>query len=447
MTATETGAEAQAPPGLSVPGLTAGQRLKAILGGSAGNLVEWYDWFVYSSFAVYFSRHFFPGSDELAGLLKTMAVFAVGFFARPVGAWLMGLYADLAGRRTALTAAVGMMCLGSLVIAVLPSYESIGVAAPILLVLARIVQGLSVGGEYGASATYLSEMAGRKRRGFWSSFQFVTMVLGQLIALGLLILLQTQLPKSDLEAWGWRIPFAIGALMAVVVFWIRSRMDESTSYENAKAAGAERARTMMLFLKYPRETLAILGFTAGGSLAFYSYTTYMPKFLSAKDHAAPFSEASATAITAGALIVYLFALPAFGWLSDRLGRKVTLGIAFGGGALITYPVMSALASSTNVVAAFLMASLLVVLLSGYNSVSAVVKAELFPANVRALGVALPYGLGTAIFGGTAEAAALWFKKVGAESGFYLYVAIMMAVSFLIVFRLRETRDHSLILED
>lgn len=375
MTATETGADAQVPAAVLAPGVTAGQRFKAILGGSAGNLVEWYDWFVYSAFAVYFSNHFFPGGDELAGLLKTMAVFAVGFFARPLGAWLMGLYADRAGRKTALTAAVSLMCGGSLIIAILPGYETIGVAAPILLVFARILQGLSVGGEYGASATYLSEMAGKRRRGFWSSFQFVTMVMGQLIALGLLALMQTTMDKADLESWGWRIPFFIGAAMAVVVFWIRGRMDESQSYENAQAAGEERARTMMLFTRYPRQTLIIFLFTAGGSLAFYAFTTYMPKFLTGT---AGFAAPTATAITAGALVVYLLALPLFGWISDHLGRKATLWIAFGGGALLSYPLMITLAGQDSPWIAFALVSVMVFLMSGYNAVSAVVKAELFP---------------------------------------------------------------------
>ena len=444
MTATETGADAQVPAAVLAPGVTASQRFKAILGGSAGNLVEWYDWFVYSAFAVYFSNHFFPGGDELAGLLKTMAVFAVGFFARPLGAWLMGLYADRAGRKTALTAAVSLMCGGSLIIAVLPSYETIGVAAPILLVLARILQGLSVGGEYGASATYLSEMAGKRRRGFWSSFQFVTMVMGQLIALGLLALMQTTMDKADLESWGWRIPFFIGAAMAVVVFWIRGRMDESQSYENAQAAGEERARTMMLFTHYPRQTLIIFLFTAGGALAFYAFTTYMPKFLTGT---AGFAAPTATAITAGALVVYLLALPLFGWISDHLGRKATLWIAFGGGALLSYPLMNTLAGQDSPWIAFALVSVTVFLMSGYNAVSAVVKAELFPANVRALGVALPYGLAAAAFGGTAEPIALGFKQAGAEMGFFVYVSALMALSFVVVFFLPDNRKHSLILED
>ncbi|HEY8572937.1 MFS transporter [Phenylobacterium sp.] len=444
MTATETGAEAAPPPELLIKGLTPFQRARAILGGSAGNLVEWYDWFVYSFFAVYFSGHFFPKSDPLTELLQTMAVFAVGFFARPVGAWLMGLYADHAGRKTALTVAVSMMCFGSLIIAVLPGYEAIGVAAPILLVVARILQGLSVGGEYGASATYLSEMAGKKRRGFWSSFQFVTMVMGQLIALGLLSLLQSTMSDETLKDWGWRIPFFIGAAMAVVVFWIRSRMDESQSYENAKASGAEKARTLMLFTRYPMQTLAIFLFTAGGSLAFYSFTTYMPKFLVGSGG---FDKNVATSITAGALFVYLLALPFFGWVSDHFGRKATLWFAFGGCALAAYPGMTALMNGPNPWVAFLIVSALVFTLSGYNSVSAVVKAELFPANVRALGVALPYGMATASFGGTAEMIALAFKKAGNEQAFFIYVAAGLAVAFLVVFTLKDNRKHSMILED
>jgi MFS transporter, MHS family, alpha-ketoglutarate permease len=444
MTATETGVDARVPPAAIASGLTAGQRFRAILGGSSGNLVEWYDWFVYSAFAVYFSKHFFPSDDPLTSLLASMATFAVGFFARPVGAWLMGLYADRAGRKTALTTAVGLMCLGSLIIAILPSYGTIGVAAPIILVLARILQGLSVGGEYGASATYLSEMAGKRRRGFWSSFQFITMVIGQLIALGILALLQTNLSPETLNDWGWRIPFFIGAAMAVVVFWIRARMDESTSYENSKAKGEERAHTMLLFLKYPKETLAIFFFTAGGSLAFYSYTTYMPKFLKGS---AGFPDAVATAISAGSLFVYLLALPLFGWISDHLGRRTTLGFAFGGCALITYPLMTALLNKPDPMIAFLIVSALVFVLSGYNSVSAVVKSELFPANVRALGVALPYGMAAATFGGTAEMIALAFKKGGHETWFFVYVAAVLVMSFFVALRLRETRDHSLILED
>ncbi|MGE3867383.1 MAG: MFS transporter, partial [Hyphomonadaceae bacterium] len=288
------------------PPLSTQKRLQAILGGSAGNLVEWYDWFAYSSFALYFAKVFFPKGDQTAQLLQAAAVFAIGFLARPIGAWLMGLYADRAGRRAALTLSVAMMCAGSFVIAITPGHAQIGTAAPAILLAARVLQGLSVGGEYGASATYMSEMAGRARRGFWSSFQYVTLIAGQLIALGVLILLQNALPVAALESWGWRIPFVIGGVLAIVVFWIRRGIAESASFENR---GGERARTMLLFLHHPRETLMVAGLTAGGSLAFYAYTTYMQKFLT---NTAGFTKNAATEISAAALFCFMLAQPLAG---------------------------------------------------------------------------------------------------------------------------------------
>jgi MHS family alpha-ketoglutarate permease-like MFS transporter len=442
--ASETGSDTQAPPGATTPGLTPIQRAKAIVGGSAGNLVEWYDWFAYASFALYFAPHFFPKGDPTAQLLQTAAIFAVGFFARPLGAWLMGLYADRKGRRAALAVSVGMMCAGALAIALLPDARTIGAWAPIGLLLARILQGLSVGGEYGASATYMSEMASRSRRGFWASFQYVTLIAGQLLAVAVLILLQTFMDKGDLADWGWRIPFFIGAALAVVVFWIRKGMDESASYLAAKAEGAERARTMMLFTHYPRESAIIFVLTAAGSLAFYAYTTYMLKFLS---QTAGFSKPAATTINGISLLVFAAAQPLFGWLSDKFGRKTTIAAAFLGGAVATYPVMSALAGQPSQGTALALVVLLLLLLSGYTSVSGLVKAELFPAHVRALGVALPYALANAIFGGTAEYAALWFKGEGMESGFYIYVSVILGIAFLVAVRLRDTNKHTLIRED
>lgn len=440
----ETGVDDKAPRDILTPGLSPLQRLRAILGGSAGNLVEWYDWFAYSSFTLYFAQHFFPKGDQTAQLLQAAAVFAVGFFARPVGAWLMGLYADRAGRKAALSLAVAMMCAGSLIIAIAPSYAHIGAWAPVILLLARLLQGLSVGGEYGASATYMSEMAGRARRGYWSSFQYVTLIMGQLLALGVLILLQNVMDKADLEAWGWRIPFVFGAVLAVVVFWIRSSLEESPSFLAAQAEGAPRSTTMLLFLKHPRETAIIFALTAGGSLAFYAYTTYMQKFLV---NTSGFSKNDATTITAGALFLFMCLQPVFGYLSDIIGRHRTIALAFGGCALLTYPAMKAIAETDNHWVAFGLMTLLLAVISGYTAVSALVKAELFPAHVRALGVALPYALANALFGGTAEYVALWFKQQGTEPGYYIYVSAILAVAFVVALRLRNTNRESLITED
>ena len=263
-----------------------GRRLRNIVGGSAGNLVEWYDWYVYTAFALYFAPVFFPAGDRTTQLLNTAAIFAVGFVMRPIGAWVMGTYADRRGRKAGLTVSVSLMCAGSLMIALAPTYAQIGWLAPAILVLARMLQGLSVGGEYGASATYLSEMAGRKRRGFYSSFQYVTLISGQLIALAVLLALQFTMSEAALEAWGWRIPFAIGALLAVVVFYIRRRLAETESFTNAKASDRPKSSGRNLFRDHPREALLVMALTAGGTLAFYAYTTYMQKFLVNTDSAA-----------------------------------------------------------------------------------------------------------------------------------------------------------------
>jgi MHS family alpha-ketoglutarate permease-like MFS transporter len=419
-------------------------RLKAIVAGSVGNLVEWYDWYAYSAAALYFAPVFFPKGDQTAQLLQTAAVFAVGFFARPVGAWIMGRYSDRFGRKKALIASVALMCLGSLVIAFTPGAAQIGVAAPIILVLARILQGLALGGEYGTSATYMSEVAGKTHRGFWSSFNYVTLIGGQLTALAVLIVLQHSIGSEAMNVWGWRVPFVVGALLAVVAYYLRSRMQESQSYVEAKASGVELGSTKMLFRKYPRETVTILGLTAGGSLTFYIYTTYMQKFLTNTAH---FTRDEATELSAATLVCFMLAQPLIGWISDKVGRKPMLLIAFGGGALITWPVMTTVAASTSLLSAFFIIIGAMLVQAGYTAINAVVKAELYPAHVRTLGVALPYALANATFGGTAEYVALWFKSSGVEYGFYVYSSGVMALGLLVVLAMPETSRHSRIQED
>lgn len=419
------------------------RRLRNIIGGSAGNLVEWFDWYAYAAFTLYFAPVFFPKGDSTAQLLSTAAIFAVGFFMRPVGAWVMGVYSDRKGRKAGLTLSVTLMCTGSLIIAGTPGYASIGVAAPALLLFARMLQGLSVGGEYGSSATYLSEMATAKHRGFWSSFQYVTLISGQLLALLLLILLQHTMDEADLKAWGWRIPFFVGAALAVVVFWLRRRLDETRAFEGDTST-APKSSALLLIMKHPREALLVLGLTAGGTLAFYAYTTYLQKFLV---NTTGFSKDTATQISAAALFVFMLLQPAVGALSDRIGRKPVM-IAFGvSGVLLTVPIMTALATADSPFVAFLLAMTSLVIVSGYTAINAVVKAELFPAHIRALGVALPYAVANAVFGGTAEYVALWFKTNGIESAFFWYVTAMIGVSLLVYLFMRDTKHRSLIVHE
>ncbi len=421
--------------------MTRGQRLKNILGGSAGNFVEWFDWFAYSAFAVYFSKAFFPAGDQTAQLLSTAAIFTVGFIARPVGAWLFGMYADRAGRRTALAMSVAMMCGGSLLIAVIPT--GLGWVSPALLLTARLLQGLSVGGEYGASATYISEMAERTQRGFWSGFLYVTLIGGQLAALLLQVLLQNILTEDELYAWGWRIPFFVGAALAVVVWWIRRGIHETRSFEHASATAPThaRGRVWSLFADYPRETLTVMALTAAGGLGFYTYTTYMQKLLI---NSAGFSKPVAAQVMTSLLATFLLLPPLAGWIADRVGHRRMLLASYGGVALVSVPVLTAISTSTSAVEAYFLGLLPLLLLSGYCGLSAIFKAELYPAHVRALGVAVPYAIAQAIFGGNAETAALYLKKIGHESAFFWVVAGMMLVGIAATFRLRDTRHYSLI---
>ncbi|RAS95820.1 alpha-ketoglutarate transporter [Bacillus cereus] len=410
-----------------------------IFKGSVGNLIEWYDWYVYSAFAVYFSAEFFPKGDPTSQLLNTAAIFAVGFLMRPIGSLLMGRYADRHGRRAALTLSITVMAGGSFIIACTPSYESIGIMAPIILVLARLLQGLSLGGEYGTSATYLSEMASSGRRGFYSSFQYVTLVAGQMVALGVQIVLQQLLSEPDMKAWGWRIPFIIGAMGAVAVLWLRRTMDESEQFSNIKSQKRESAGTVRALMKHPKAVLTVVGLTLGGTVAFYTYTTYLQKFMV---NTVGLPKEIVSWINFVALLIFVVLQPIAGLLSDKIGRRPLL-MAFGIlGTLLTAPIFFFMEKTTEPIVAFLLMMVGLIIVTGYTSINAIVKAELFPTEIRALGVGLPYALTVAIFGGTAEFIALWLKSIGMESLFYFYVAGCIAISFITYWRMDESSKTS-----
>ncbi len=422
--------------------MTPARRLKNILGASAGNFVEWFDWFAYASFALYFSRAFFPSGNQTAQLLNTAFVFAGGFIARPVGALLFGMYADRVGRRAALTLSVMMMCGGSLLIALTPT--NLGVVSPLLLVVARLLQGLAVGGEYGASATYVAEMASTRHRGFWSGFLYVTLIGGQLAAMSLQLGLQHMLSEDQLYAWGWRVPFVVGAALAVVVFWIRRGIEETASFTDVKMNNRERGRPLALLTEYPRETAIVLALTAAGAIGFYTYAVYMQKLLV---NSAGFEKSVAAQIMTWVLATLLFFPPLVGWIADHVGRKRTLLVAFGASALLAVPVLNALATATDPLKVYLLCLLPLFFLSGYYALSATVKAELYPVHVRALGVSVPYAVALAIFGGNAETAALYFKTIGMESGYYWLAALIFAIGFIAASFLPDERRDSQLADD
>jgi MFS transporter, MHS family, alpha-ketoglutarate permease len=419
------------------------KRFISIIGGSAGNLVEYYDWFAYAAFAIYFAPVFFPKGDPTAQLLSTATIFAAGFVMRPIGAWVMGRYADAKGRKAGLTLSVGLMFVGSMLLAMAPTYAQAGIFGPATLLLARMTQGLSLGGEYGASATYLSEMAPRKNRGFWASFQYMTLCGGQLVAILVAVVLQAFLTEAELTAWGWRVPFFIGALLALAVYILRRNLAETPSFENQQA-DRPPSTAAMLWRDHRRESILVAMLSAGGGLGAYTFTSYMQKYLF---NTVGFDKATATYIIAAALIWFTLMQPVFGALADRFGRKPML-LVFGiGGAIAAIPVFLMLEHTASPVGAFLLLLIPLTLQSGYSANNALVKAELFPAHIRGLGVALPYAIGNAMFAGTVEMVALWLKGAGAEWVFYIYVAVMIGVAGVATLMLPETMDTSLIAED
>ncbi|MGV9316312.1 MFS transporter [Streptomyces sp. NPDC003691] len=412
---------------------------KKIWIGSAGNLVEWFDWFVYASFATYFAGAFFPEGNDTAKLMNTAGIFAVGFFMRPVGGWLLGRVADRRGRKTALTLTVTLMSASAVLIAAAPTYAVAGYGGAAVLLVARLLQGLSVGGEYAASATYLTEASAPGRRGLASSFQYVSMTAGQILGLGILLVLQSTMSDAALHSWGWRIPFVVGALGAAVVFYLRREMLETEVYEQRDDGAAENG-TVRALLAHKREAFLVVALTMGGTVAYYTYTTYLTKYLS---NSAGLSKQTATLVSFCALIVFACLQPLAGALSDRIGRRPLLITFALGSTLLTVPIMTMLKHAGSFWPAFGLALLALVVITGYTSINACVKAELFPTGIRALGVALPYAVANALFGGTAEYVALWFKDSGAESGYYWYVAGCAAVSLVVYLTMRETRDIDL----
>jgi MHS family alpha-ketoglutarate permease-like MFS transporter len=413
------------------------RRIFAIMAASSGNLVEWFDFYVYSFTTIYFASSFFPKTyTTVQQYLYSALVFAIGFLMRPIGGWLFGKIADKRGRKTSLVISVVMMCGGSLLVAVLPTYQQIGFAAPFLLLLARMLQGLSVGGEYGATATYLSEVALRGERGFYSSFQYVTLIGGQLLAVLVVFVLQQVLDEAQLKAFGWRIPFVIGAITAVVAMLLRRTLHETARESDLRSSEAGSFAT--IWRDHRAAFLTVMGYTAGGSLIFYTFTTYMQKYLITTAH---MPKTTATNISLVTLFVYMCMQPMFGMLSDRIGRRMSMMLFGALGALTTVPLMTAIGSASSPLVAGVLICLALAIISLYTSVSAIVKAEMFPAQVRALGVGVGYAISNAIFGGSAESVALLLKDMKMESAFFWYVTAMMVIVFLVSTRLPKVASY------
>ncbi|EJF78934.1 Alpha-ketoglutarate permease [Candidatus Bartonella washoeensis] len=402
------------------------KRIFAIIASASGNLVEWYDFYVYSFTSIYFASQFFPSDDDtITQLLKTAGIFFIGFLMRPIGASLFGFIADRYGRKCSMLISVFMMCCGSFLIAILPTYKILGITAVFLLLLIRMFQGLSVGGEYGTTATYMSEVAFKNRRGLFASFQYATTITGQLLASFIIFILALYLTEDQLKAWGWRIPFVIGGLGAIIAIYLRRSLHETTTKESRSKQNAGSIRELLH--NHKKAFFLVVGFTAGGSLTFYTYTTYMQKYLITTTG---FDKHTATMIMTAALFIFVLLQPLFGSLADKIGARASL-ISWSILSIIcTIPVLKMIGNTNNAWVALLIIIGMLCVMSLYTSIAGIIKAELFPASIRAIGVGFSFAIGNALFGGSAEYVALGLKNIGYETVFSFYIVGMMIIALI-----------------
>lgn len=412
--------------------------IKAIFAASSGNLVEWFDFYIYAFFSVYFAEKFFVDMSQTAAFIMAAGVFFAGFLMRPIGGYFFGRMADRYGRKKSMMIAIVMMCSGSLCMAILPTAAQVGALAPILLLIVRCIQGISVGGEYGSTATYMSEIAQPGKRGFYSSFQYVTLIGGQLLASLLAVVMTHFLGSEQIADGWWRLPFVIGALAAAVSFWLRSGLTETTNSSERQHKGSGSFREV---LRHPRAFWVVFGITCVGSLSFYVFTTYMQKFLI---NTTGFSKGDVAGVMTVCLFFFMLLQPLIGALSDKIGRKTSLIIFTLGMVILPVPLLTSIGQTQSLWAAGVMVALAMLVLSFYSSISGIVKAEMFPAHIRGLGVGFTYAIGNSLFGGSAAYIALNMKNIGLEWVFPWYVVTIAVLGFIAVLFMHDNRQHSTI---
>lgn len=410
-----------------------GHRARDLIAVNAGNTLEWYDWTIYTIFAPYFASQFFRSDDSVSALLATLAVFAVGFITRPLGGWLFGRYADRKGRKTALTLAMTIVAVGSLVIAVAPTYGSVGVLASILLLVARLVQGLAHGGEMGTAVTYLVERAPAGRRALWGSSSWVSVIIGTMLATLTGLAMTSLLSDAQLESWGWRVAFGLGGILGLYALWLRRQIQETARVDAAPAP--RTTRTLSQRLRPHLSGVAIvMGLSAGGSIMFYTWLIFAPTYAQVAR-----GQDSGSALAAALLsqVVFLVALPLMGLLGDRIGRKPLI-IVFGVGFIaLSFPLNRMIDGSFG--GLFMAMTIALLLLACLFAVNGAVWAEVFPTAVRAAGVAAPLSLATAIFGGTAPYLNTWFASNDLQDVFIWYLMGVAGITLLTGLLAPETR--------
>ncbi|WP_370182476.1 MFS transporter [Rhodococcus wratislaviensis] len=413
------------------------EKARAIVGVGTGNGIEYFDWTVYATFAAFFAPQFFHTGSAVSDLLASFGVFAVGFVARPFGGLLFGWLSDRRGRKLSMTLAVGLAAIGSLVIGLTPTHQTIGVAAAVVLVVARLAQGVAHGGELPSAQTYIVEFAPTARRGLWSSLIYISNTTGVVVGTLLGALLTTTLSSEQMADWGWRVPFLLGGVLGLFVLWMRSRMSETEVYEES---GDETAKQSMwqLFLAHRRQVFQILFFTVGGTVVYYVWAVSAPAYAIAVRGIDP---SGALWAGVGANLVLIASLPFWGALSDRIGRKPVLYIGNVGIAALLFPLNAMIGHSA--VTLFVAMAIALFVMGAILSVMPAMMAELFPTGLRAAGVGVPYSIGVAAFGGTAAYVQTFFADRGTPELFEWYALALVAVSIAALITIPETRGRNL----
>jgi len=409
---------------------------RTLLATGMGNALEWFDWGIYSAFAIYFATEVFNPADPVAALLGAMGVFAVGFIARPVGGVLFGWMADTVGRKISMISTVALASLGSLLIAVVPTYGSAGVWAAVVLLTARLLQGLAHGGEMPAAQTYIAEAAPRGRRGLWSSMIYVSGTLGIVAGLLLGVLLDWVLPAQTMHVWGWRLPFVIGGVLGLVVLVLRRGMHETEAF--TEQAQEERPAIFRAVREQWRSAVKVIGLGVGGTVCYYVWS------VSAVQQAVILhGMAQGTALAASVLanLLLVASLPFWGRFSDRFGRRAGLMIGTGVPAVLFVPLQAMV--SSDFLSLFIPSTLILVIMGATLSITPAAFAEMFPTRVRTVGVAVPYAVAVSLFGGTAPYLQTYFASVSDFPVFNIYVVVLLVISTMVAYRLVETRGKDL----
>ena len=403
-------------------------RWRAVAAASVGNALEWFDYVIYGYFAAHIARQFFPLRSDVESLLVAFATFGVTFLVRPIGAIVLGVFADRRGRKAALVLAISLMMLGTAMIAVTPAYAVIGFWAPAVIIVARLIQGISAGGEFGSATAFLAEQD-PERRGFFASWQFASQGLTTVLAAATGTVLANALSADQMQHWGWRIPFILGLLIGPIAYYLRREVDETREFRSM----AERGTPLRDLSHAKRKLLVSLGAVVLCTVAMYT-TLFMPSF-AMRQLDLPQAGSFLATLLAGALQIVL--VPSFGAISDRYGRTAVMIPAAVAMLLISYPMFAWMAAVPTLTTLLLVQIAIGVVAAAYMGPLPALMSEQFPARMRTTGLAVSYSLGVAIFGGFAPFANVWLIQVTGSNlapGFYLMAAAAISLVTLVLHR-------------